>query len=341
MSTPYQTMFREGIMPETGVPKSMGAKMLIGTTLLLGAGALIVRGQTNAAERKYPATGAFVSAHGARLHYKSSGSGRPVVFLHGNGVTLDDMVISGIVAQTAATHHAIAFDRPGFGHSSRPRGQSWSATIEAAAFAHAFRILGLDRPIIVAHSYATLVALALALDHPESVGGLVLVSGYYFPTARVDAVAFSPPAIPVVGDVLNYTVAPIAGELLSPRLIAKMFEPCAVPQRFENEFPFALMFRPSQIRAASQDAVSMVPSAAAFSKRYAELTCPVAIVSGDSDKVVDPATQAQHLHRAITGSALEMVSGAGHMVHHKDPSAIARGISAVEEHALASQVPNF
>lgn len=334
MSTTYQDIFRQSTAPQPTMSASTGAKMLIGTSLLLGASALIVRGQTNAAERRYPATGSFVDADGAHIHYKSSGSGRPVVFLHGNGVTLDDMQISGIVAQAAAKHRAIAFDRPGFGHSTRPRRLTWTAATEAAAFAKAFKTLGLDRPIIVAHSYATQVALALALNHPQSVSGLVLISGYYFPTARVDAVAFSPPAIPVLGDVLNHTVAPIAGELLSPRLVAKMFEPRAVPQRFQDEFPFGLMFRPSQIRAASQDAVSMVPSAAALSKRYGELTCPVAIVSGDGDMVVDPSAHSKRLHDSVAGSTFEMIAGAGHMAHHADPSAIARAIDTIEQHAL-------
>ena len=42
----------------------------------------------------------------------------------------------------------------------------------------------------------TLVALALALDHPEALSGLVLLSGYYLPTLRADVPLFSLPAIP-------------------------------------------------------------------------------------------------------------------------------------------------
>ena len=59
--------------------------------------------------------------------------------------------------------------------------------------------LGVERPIVLGHSWGTLVALALALDHPEAVRGLVLLSGYYFPTGRLDVWAFAPPAIPVRG----------------------------------------------------------------------------------------------------------------------------------------------
>ena len=47
----------------------------------------------------------------------------------------------------------------------------------------AFARLGIERPVVVGHSWGTLVALALALADPAAVRGLVLVSGYYHPTA--------------------------------------------------------------------------------------------------------------------------------------------------------------
>jgi pimeloyl-ACP methyl ester carboxylesterase len=35
---------------------------------------------------------------------------------------VDDIIISGLLEQTAQAHRVIVFDRPGFGHSERPRG---------------------------------------------------------------------------------------------------------------------------------------------------------------------------------------------------------------------------
>jgi mandelate racemase len=64
------------------------------------------------------------------------------------------------------------------------------------------------RPVVVGHSWGTLVALPLALDHPEAVSGLVLLSGYYHPTLRADVPLFSIPAIPFIGDLIRYTVGP-------------------------------------------------------------------------------------------------------------------------------------
>jgi pimeloyl-ACP methyl ester carboxylesterase len=62
---------------------------------------------------------------------------------------------------------------------------------------HAFAALAIERPIVIGHSWGTLVALALALAQPDAVGGLVLLSGYYQPTLRADVPLFLLPAIPV------------------------------------------------------------------------------------------------------------------------------------------------
>ena len=229
---------------------------------------------------------------------------------------IEDMLISGVLDHAAPKYRAIAFDRPGFGHSERPRGRSWTAAAQAALFAKALAQLGVERPIVVGHSWGTLVALALALDHPQSVAGLVLASGYYFPTARADVALFSPPSIPLLGDAISYTVAPLIGEVMGPPLIKKMFAPQPVSRRFEHEFPLPLALRPSQIKAFSEDTSHMITAAGQLSPRYAALTCPTVIMAGDFDRIVDIGRQAKRLHGAIPGSRLDVLPDAGHMIHH-------------------------
>jgi pimeloyl-ACP methyl ester carboxylesterase len=48
---------------------------------------------------------------------------------------------------------------------------------------------------VLGHSWGALVALALGLRHPDAVGSLVLASGYYFPTARLDVPLLAGPAL--------------------------------------------------------------------------------------------------------------------------------------------------
>lgn len=312
---------------------TVGGLAALGAIALAGT-AFIVNRQAAKAEKAYPPTGAFVTVEGVRLHYVERGKGRPVVFLHGNGMTVEDMLISGVLPAAAdRSYRAIAFDRPGFGHSERPRGTAWTAAAQAALLPRVFARLGIERPIVVGHSLGTMVALALALNHPDQVSGLVLLSGYYYPTARADVAMVSPPATPLVGDVLCYTIAPLMAEAMAPRFIRKMFAPLSVPARFHDYFPVALMLRPSQIMAASKDATHMIPDASGMANRYPGLSCPIAIIAGDSDAVVDQKGQAQKLHAAVPGSMIDVFAGTGHMTHYADPARIARAIDFVSEAA--------
>jgi pimeloyl-ACP methyl ester carboxylesterase len=274
---------------------------------------------------------------GVRLHYVEKGIGPPVVFLHGNGAMIDDMLISGVLDAAASEYRTIAFDRPGFGHTDRPRGRSWTAAAQAALLAKAISRLALGQPIIMGHSWGTLVALALALNHPESVGGLVLGSGYYFPTTRVDVALFSPPPVPVLGDALAYTIAPLIGEAIAPPLIKKMFAPQPVSPRFEREFPLPLALRPSQIKAYSEDAAHMIAAAQQLSPNYSSIRCPTVILTGDADRIVNMERQAQRLHRAIPGSRIDVLRGAGHMIHHLDPARIIRAVDLIARGGISRE----
>jgi hypothetical protein len=64
---------------------------------------------------------------------------------------------------------------------------------------------------------------------PEAVSGLVLLSGYYHPTLRADVPLSSVPAIPVIGDLIRYTVGPFFGSALLPLAVKGMFAPLPVP----------------------------------------------------------------------------------------------------------------
>ena len=62
----------------------------------------------------------------------------------------------------------------------------------------------------------------------------MLLSGYYFWTLRPDVLLVAPGAMPVLGDVLRYTVSPLLGRLFMPLLKRAMFSPLPVPARFRR-----------------------------------------------------------------------------------------------------------
>jgi pimeloyl-ACP methyl ester carboxylesterase len=204
----------------------------------------------------------------------------------------------------------------------------WTPARQADLFRQAFARLGIERPVVVGHSLGTLVALALALDDPDAVSGLVLLSGYYRPTLRADVPLFSLPAIPVIGDLIRYTVGPLFGAALLPLAAKGMFSPLPVPERFAKGFPHGMPIRPSQIRAEAQDTATMVSAVAAMQRRYRELRMPVVIMAGTMDRIVDHRKHAVRLHQEIAHSALRLVPGVGHMLHYAVPEQVVDAIEA-------------
>ena len=161
--------------------------------------------------------------------------------------------------------------------------------------------------------------------------GLVLLAGYYQPTVRVDVPLVAPPAIPVIGGVIRHTVSPLLGAALLPLNLKAMFAPLPVPDGFQRDFPHGFPVRPGQIRAESQDAVTMVPAVAAMQARYRELRLPVTIMAGTHDRIVDVDRHAVRFHEAVPGSELRLVPGAGHMFHDAAPEQVAAAIAALAD----------
>src|SRR5215467_11641617 len=96
------------------------------------------------AEADRPPVDAFITVDGIRLHYFECGGGSPVVLLHGNGSMIGDFVSSGITERIASGRRVIAFDRPGFGYSERPRGRKWGPAEQARLLLHAFALMGVE-----------------------------------------------------------------------------------------------------------------------------------------------------------------------------------------------------
>ena len=156
----------------------------------------------------------------------------------------------------------------------------------------------------------------MALDHSDVVGGIVLIGGYYYPSARADVLFAAQPAIPVFGDLMRHTVSPLLGAALTPRINHEIFDPAPVTDGWLERFPVEMTLRPSQIRSEAAEAAMMVPAAAGLSKRYEELTLPLTIVAGGGDRIVDTNDQSRRLHSSLPQSRLVEIDGAGHMAHH-------------------------
>ncbi|WKA29829.1 alpha/beta fold hydrolase [Bradyrhizobium roseum] len=298
----------------------------------LAAAAAVNRYLANKAERDNPPVGRFLDVNGVRLHYVERGTGDTVVLLHGNGSMIQDFESSGLIDLAAKNFRVVVFDRPGFGHSERPRGTVWTPGAQAELIKAALTQLGVSRAIILGHSWGASVAVAMGLKYPDLVRGLVLASGYYYPTVRPDVVAMGAPALPIVGDLLSQTISPLLSRAIWPLMLKKLFGPKSVPTKFQA-FPKEMALRPSQIRASASEAALMIPDAFGLRGKYKDLQMPTVIIAGEDDKLIDIDSQSARLHDDVSQSTIRRITGNGHMIQQTATNEV---MSAIREVAGAS-----
>jgi pimeloyl-ACP methyl ester carboxylesterase len=132
-------------------------------------------------------TGAYADVNGLHMYYETLGSGRPLVLIHG-GFGAGTMFGANTQALADAGYTVISPDLQGHGRTAdidRPIDVKLMAGDVAALIEH----LGLDRPDVVGYSMGGGVAFFLALQRPELVNRLVIIStamrdSAYYPELR-------------------------------------------------------------------------------------------------------------------------------------------------------------
>src|SRR3954469_2349394 len=211
------------------------AVALAGIVLLLLCGAVATLVIARVIETRYPPAGRFVEVAGGRLHVvEMAPQGREpeatVLLLHGaSGSSGDPMTALG--ERLARRFRVVAVDRPGSGWSDRIGGaEAASPATQARVIRAALREIGIERVIVVGHSWAGALALNLALDHADLVSGLVLLAPVSHPWPGGGISWYYGPATwPVAGRLLTWTLATPAGLLLMGPTVGVVFAPQAPP----------------------------------------------------------------------------------------------------------------
>lgn len=186
----------------------------------------------------------------------------------------------------------------------------------AAADAH-----GLDKLVLAGVSMGGLLAQAMALRCPERVRALVLMCtlstdpAYRRPEELDDAALrqlFSQPDYP-----LHSIRAGVAADY---------------PEREPEAFA-ALVALKQRDRAQAEQAVRQAQAFRAFMAcplELTRLTCPVLVLSGDRDQIVDP-TNSQRLARDLSRASLQLFPNTGHLFFLEQTQAVSQSILAFME----------
>ena len=115
----------------------------------------------------------FTEVNGAKLFYKISGKGTPIILIH--GFSFDSRCWDYQIPALKKRYQVICYDLRGFGQSSLPvLNQPYSHTRDLISL---MDHLGIDKAILLGHSYGGRIAIECALNNPERLIGLILPEG--------------------------------------------------------------------------------------------------------------------------------------------------------------------
>jgi pimeloyl-ACP methyl ester carboxylesterase len=303
---------------------------------LLGGGLAAFSGATaRKIEKAVPRDGALIEVNGETIHYTDQGSGPAIVMIHGLGGQLRNFA-RAMVDDLARDYRVIRVDRPGSGYSPRAAGTSARLRVQAETIAEFIRILKLDRPLIVGHSLGGALALSLALNHPDVVGGLALVA----PLAQVQDIKDVPEVFkglvirsPALRRAIAWTIATPIGMRKAEESLREVFAPEPVPADFGTEGGGLLAIRPNNFYASSSDLCDLEGELEGMVERYPTLSIPVSILYAGADNLLNAKLHGERTAGEIPGAVIELVEG-GHMLPFTQPeltAAFVRRAAAREE----------
>ena len=306
---------------------------------LLGAFTAI---ETRRIEARYPPMGVRVAIGGGAIHMldrPAEGDERGAVLLvHGASGNAADLFVALAGRLAAAGFRVLSVDRPGHGWSDRFGDRDGaSPAVQAAALRRAAEARGVGQAVVVAHSLGGLAGLAMALDEPDFVRALVLLSAVSHPWPGGVAWYYGLGAHPWLGAPFRRLVALPAGRLRMREAVAGVFAPNPPPPGFIEKTWLPLVLRPLHFRANCEDVAHAEAAVAALSPRYGAIRAPTEVVTGDSDGVVYAHIHSDGLARDISGARLTTLKGVGHSPHYVDPERIVAIILAAEERARARE----
>ncbi len=307
--------------------------------LLVVAGLVLFTAWTaRAVEKAVPPQGQFIDVEGSRIHYLDRGQGPTIVMIHGLGGQLANFSHS-LLDRLTDEFRVILVDRPGSGYSIRPRGASARLRVQGDTIARFIRALDLDSPLLVGHSLGGAVALAVALDHPECVGGLGLIAPLTDPPKAVPApLAGLAVRSTILRWMVAWTLATPASLLKGNEALAYVFGPDTPPSDFATAAGGRLGLRPRTFYATSSDMVAVNEDLTGMVERYGELQMPVAILFGRDDRILDWRQHGADMSDKVPGLELTLIPG-GHMLPVTAPEQTAEWLRALARKAISGAEP--
>ncbi|MFN7008410.1 MAG: alpha/beta fold hydrolase [Allorhizobium sp.] len=263
------------------------------------------------------------------LHLPARGNAElpPIVFIHGASGNLRDQATT-FRKSLEGRAELLFIDRPGHGYSDRGGPQNAYPDGQAETIAALMDKRGIERAIIVGHSFGGAIAASFGVLYPEKTAGLLFLAPATHPWPGGVDWYYRLASTPLLGPLFCHTVALHAGMARLEAATRNVFAPNPRPDTYLEDTAPALVLRPAAFRANATDVANLHGYVSRFAARYREIKAPTVIVTGDSDDIVLEEIHSRGLARDIAGSELVWIRGLG---HKPDYAARDLAIAAIEK----------
>jgi pimeloyl-ACP methyl ester carboxylesterase len=290
--------------------------LIVSPLALTLAGYAFTAWKARAIEQQFPNVGELIDIGGLRINSVFVPAGKnadlpPIVFIHGASGNLRDQM-HAFRAKLEGRADLLFLDRPGHGYSERGGPENAWPDGQAHAIARLMEKRGIDKAIIVGHSFGGAIAASFALEHPQKTAGLLFLAPATHPWPGGVDWYYDLAKTPVVGWLFTRIAALPAGLSRIDGGTHFVFAPNLRPDDYIEATAPALVLRPNAFRNNATDVANLLEYVRRIQPRYAEIRTPTVIITGDTDGVVYEEIHSRGLARDIAGSELVWIRNLGH-----------------------------
>lgn len=261
----------------------------------------------------------IITVNRHRMAYLDVGQGPPLILIHGFGGSMWNWEHQYSVL--ARTHRVIIPDLLGSGLSDKPEDAYTPETL-VEAFRQFMDSLNVTQATLVGNSMGAGLAMAMALDYPERVNRLVLISG--FPAQVETSIASQhyqrflyhrPPLW--LAKFGNWIAGKKATELLLKEIVynPELISPMVIERSFHNR-------RQGGFLAPLYSLLDNIQSwETRYGNRFPEISHRVLLLWGDRDRVF-PLEVGERVKNQVSHAEWHVIPETGHMAQWEKPAIV-------------------
>ncbi len=246
-----------------------------------------------------------------------------VVLLHGQpGSGADWQQVTGLLP---AHWHVVAADRPGYGCNPRPAG---GFVANAREVLSQMDSRGIQRAVIVGHSYGGGVALVAAGLAPHRIKAVVLLASVGPGCVNVWDWLLAAPGTGLLCSLVAWRLAPWVAQARLARIARRQSRPLAPGEHVNWQFlGDATSERGRLWRTFLAEQRALLREMGQLVASLPLVKAPVLLLADPADKLVPVGTACQ-LASSLRSARLQLVEGAGHQLPRRIPVVVADALVA-------------